>query len=306
MPDRFNLVRHEDRVNTGDPGRRNGNYYRILDKVNGSNVNSDLDPLDDLNDFVQFRINVLNSEGSTSANMKFRAFIDNMSDSYNSNWNNINYMGVGETFKKYTGFDRSISLGFTIVAMSQAEMFGMYDKLRTLASSVAPKYSEQGYMTGNLVKLTVGDYIWRQPGILESFTFDVPTEASWELKIGEGALVKDELPMMIKVTGFKFTPVYEFKAEYGRNKRFITHRIPTTPPPEPDTPENENNSNLLNTPQGTPVDNGAGGTYYRREGDSFFPNAQGRDIQNLNTPSSPTFKTVQEDGYTKIITSYNN
>ena len=143
--------------------------------------------------------------------MKFRAFIDNMSDSFSSKWNNINYMGVGETLKKYQGFDRGLTLGFTVAALSQAEMFGMYEKLKYLASSITPTYSDVGYMTGNLIELTIGDWCKNQPGILESFTYDIPEEGSWELKIGAGQNVGGELPMMIKVTGFKFFPIYDLK-----------------------------------------------------------------------------------------------
>ena len=36
-------------------------------------------------------------------------------------------------------------------------------------------------MTGNIVYLTVGNLIKNQPGILESFTYDVPIESSWDI-----------------------------------------------------------------------------------------------------------------------------
>jgi hypothetical protein len=284
-PGRFKSIRHEIRVKTGDPGKTPGNYNEILDIVNGSRVD---DPLlgvaRGLNDFVQFRIKIRGG-----GHMKFRALIDNMSDAYSSKWDNIEYMGVGETFKKYTGFNRVINLGFTVVAMSQAEMYGMYDKLRELASSVAPKYSAAGFMTGNIVELTVGDYVKNQPGILESFTYDIPEEASWELRIGKGDEIKDELPMMIKVTGFTFTPIYRTKAS-SSNKRFITHDIRSTPPKPKKDKEKKSSTN--NAPEGVPVDNGAGGIYYKREGDKFFSDAQGRDVNKISEPSYQTVQTA--------------
>ena len=108
--------------------------------------------------------------------MNFRSYIDSFSDAYNSKWKDITYMGRGESFKKYDGFSRDISMAFTVVAHSQAEMCGIYEKLNTLASSVAPTYTAAGYMAGNIAKLTVGGYVREEYGIINSFTYDVPEE----------------------------------------------------------------------------------------------------------------------------------
>jgi hypothetical protein len=176
--------------------------------------------------------------------MNFRAYIDSFSDSYNANWKDQSYMGRGEKFYKYEGFSRDISLAFTVVAQSQGEMNGMYQKLNYLASSLAPYYTGQGYMAGNLVKLTVGDYIYEQVGFISSITYDIPEESSWELSLTPGIGIAgkekrkendpnpDELPFMVKVTGFKFTPIHQFRPgiqpnpSKGIGKRFITNQIP--------------------------------------------------------------------------------
>ena len=89
----------------------------------------------------------------------------------------------------------------------------MYKKLNYLASTLAPDYSEQGFMRGNLVRLTVGGYLYEQPGFITSLTYDVPQETPWEIGINENggsdSSVK-ELPHMIKVSGFQFTPIHDF------------------------------------------------------------------------------------------------
>ena len=152
--------------------------------------------------------------------MNFRAFIDGFSDSYSAKWDSQEYLGRAEKFYKYGGFDRDISLSFTVVAQSQGEMHGMYQKLNYLASTLAPTYTKYGYMAGNLSKLTVGDYIYEQTGFISSITYDIPEESSWELSLtpsigvagsDEDRTAKnpDELPYMIKVTGFKFTPIHQ-------------------------------------------------------------------------------------------------
>jgi hypothetical protein len=45
----------------------------------------------------------------------------------------------------------------------------MYKKLNYLASICAPNYSGNGYMAGNIVRLTIGGYLYQQPGIITGF-----------------------------------------------------------------------------------------------------------------------------------------
>lgn len=176
-----------------------------------------------VNDLVKFRIAVIDND---SPNFKtyihFRAFIDSMSDSYNATWNGFNYLGRGEQFYTYGGFTRQISLSWTVVAQSKQELIPMYKKLNYLASSLTPDYSPNGYMRGNLVQLTVGGYVYEQPGFITALTYDVPSESPWEIGLGsseagsEDPTVK-ELPHMIKVTGFSFTPIQTFRPQIQQN-----------------------------------------------------------------------------------------
>jgi hypothetical protein len=113
-------------------------------------------------------------------------------------------------------------MGWTVYAQSKAELIPMYQKLNYLASSLAPDYSWGGYMRGNLARLTVGGYLYNQLGIIKSITYEVPTESTWEIGIdntGEFDKEVEELPHMIKVTGFTFIPI-ENKIPEIRN-RFI-------------------------------------------------------------------------------------
>jgi predicted outer membrane lipoprotein len=115
-------------------------------------------------------------------------------------------MGRGEKFYKYNTFSRDMSLSFKIVADSKDNLGIMYSLLNTLASSLAPTYTDSGYMAGNLHKLTVGNYIASQFGIINSLSYDIMEESPWEIE-------KDnQLPMYIAVS-MKFTPIHNFRPE---------------------------------------------------------------------------------------------
>jgi hypothetical protein len=103
-------------------------------------------------------------------------------------------------------------MSWTVVAQSKKELIPMYQKLNFLASNLMPDYNNQGYMRGSLVRITVGGYLYSQPGFLTSLTYDVPQESSWEIAINDEGNPDNsvkQLPHIIKVTA-AFTPIHTF------------------------------------------------------------------------------------------------
>jgi len=76
-------------------------------------------------------------------------------------------------------------------------------------------------MRGNLAQLTIGGYLYEQPGIITSLTYDIPEESPWEIGIGNTKSPTDnsvkELPHIIRVTGFNFIPIQRFLPRIQQN-----------------------------------------------------------------------------------------
>ena len=225
-----------NRINRGDPGRgKNVFNYAIpasasdaLDLLTEMPLYSaeNINPLAPTEDFVKFNIQVINNDTpSLSTYIHFRAFIDSFNDAYKAAWNPVKYVGRGEDLYNYSGFGRSVNMSFTCYAQSKAELIPMYSKLNYLASTLAPDYTEAGFMRGNIVKLTIGGYLFEQPGIITSLTYTIPQESTWEIAINNEGLADPtvkELPHMIKVTGMSFIPIHTFLPQKvqqpGRNQ----------------------------------------------------------------------------------------
>lgn len=159
-----------------------------LDKITalkpyeGEIVNANL-PVDDL---CTFNIAVIKNganEGRNADYLHFRAYINGFTDNYGATWNDVQYVGRGNKFKSYGGFNRDISMGFTIIATSKAELTPMFTKLNFLASTLAPDYTSAGFMRGNIVRMTVGGYLHEVPGVLTSLTYTIPDDTTWEIGI---------------------------------------------------------------------------------------------------------------------------
>ena len=170
-------------------------------------------------DLIPFSIAIINPEKPSSqediTTLRFRAYIDTLSDSYDAGWTKQTYMGRAEAFHKYTSFNRDISLGFTVAAESKQNLNLMYNNLNRLAASLAPTYTTGGYMAGNIHQLTIGDYVKNQYGVISSMNLQIMDESPWGIDKGL------QLPYYIKVTGIKFTPIHNFRPEYGTGDRFI-------------------------------------------------------------------------------------
>lgn len=170
-------------------------------------------------DIIKFRIEFLNNDNPVAGGdvntdvLAFRAYLDDFNDGMNAKWNSYRYMGRGEDFYVYEGFTRDIGLSFTMFAHTQDEMKPLYKKLNYLMSTFAPDYSKSLKMRGNIAYLTVGDYLYRQPGVFTDIKLSGMLESHWEIAMDEpenGESINHyEIPKMIKV-GLSFKPIHTF------------------------------------------------------------------------------------------------
>jgi hypothetical protein len=187
-------------------------------------------------DIIKFNIELLNNNEPVVGNaintdvLAFRAYLGDFSDDITPTWKTFNYMGRGEDFYVYEKFSRSINFSFYLFAHSAQEMPAIYTKLNYLMSSMAPDYNESNQMRGTYAYLTIGDYIYRQPGVFTKMNISDLLTAPWEIaleepenrrnQIGRDA-VQHEVPKYMKVT-MGFNVIHNFLPR--KNKRNQPHR----------------------------------------------------------------------------------
>jgi hypothetical protein len=162
-----------------------------------------------IRDFVRFRIQAIDGANPTTGKwMVFRAYLTDLSDSSDATWNEIKYAGRGDKFYIYDGFSRKINISFKVAALSVNEMQFIYQKLNFLMSNTMPDYTKEGLMRGPLVRMSVGNWIDGQAGILNNVNLKVPQESPWEIAIDEpeGGPKVLILPHIVEVS-LTFTPI---------------------------------------------------------------------------------------------------
>ena len=195
----YPLFSQEARLNVGNPGIntfKRVNYNDIIpqaiDKLNAKNLfyynaNTQTPWIaggNDTKDLIKFAFECMSNDypGDAVA-LVFRAFLDGaIQDSNQAQYNSFKYLGRGETFRTYQGFDRSVSFNFKLFVQTRSEMRPLYKKLNHLISQVYPDYSpDTNFMRGNVVNLTIGDYFYRVPGFLENVNVTLNTDVGWEI-----------------------------------------------------------------------------------------------------------------------------
>ncbi len=176
-------------------------------------------------DLIKFRFEAVdNDDPSKTTKIVFRAFINGFKDSLNADWDSYQYNGRGEKFYTYKGFGRSVSFGFKIAAQSRSEMKPLYQKLNYLMSNLAPDYQQNGFMRGSFMLLTMGNWFYRQPGIINNLSINVADNYPWEIAMDNPESGDDktmnELPQVLDCN-ITFTPIHNFIPRKGATVPFI-------------------------------------------------------------------------------------
>ena len=212
--------------NNGDPGRRNINRNIDPSKAtNGKGIGVDKINFVKLgeqklqDDLIPFYFKIYNADANNSSTfIQFRALLNGISDDFAPEWSSTRFMGRGENFYTYDGFERTFSFSFDVYAQSRPELLRIYQKLNYLASAMAPSYSGAGFMRGTFMELTIGDYIVNTPGILEGIKFDIDDDSPWETgrdQTGRDLQQGNKLPHIINVTNLSFKPIHNFVPQLG-------------------------------------------------------------------------------------------
>jgi len=240
----------EARVNMGNPGAKsnkngdrdpyltqtigktsyhNYNIYNVskVDKINMLDVfrtNGKL-AIKEVRDLVRFRMEMVDTDkpGMYDA-IIFRAFLDDIRDNFNTEHNTFKYNGRGEEFYTYNSFKRNISFSFKIAAQSRHEMMPLYRKLNYLVANTAPDYGPSGRMRTPFMRLTIGSWMDRIPGVINSINISWQKDYPWEISVsgpeGKSDSHMQVLPHVLDVN-VAFTPVHAFLPEKSIHSPFI-------------------------------------------------------------------------------------
>jgi hypothetical protein len=144
----------------------------------------------------------------------FSAYMKGFKDDFNATWNEINYAGRAESFYVYNKFKRNVNFNLQIPCFNRTELFEKHRNLGQLASTTAGAYNSQGLLGGVLLQINLGNYLVGEFGILNSLSYSIPDDASWDVT-PEGRL------SMYLDASFNFTIIHKELPQYKENQGFF-------------------------------------------------------------------------------------
>lgn len=159
-------------------------------------------------DIIKFVFEAIeNNNPSDSWAIFFRAYLAGFNDNHQASISAFKYIGRGEDFYTYQGVSRTVGFSFKIAIGSEQEQRPLYTKLNHLISQVYPDYSNTyGIMRAPIIRLTIGDYLYRVAGMLENVSITVDDNVPWEIASNENI---KQLPHVINVQ-CSFKPIQDF------------------------------------------------------------------------------------------------
>ena len=160
-------------------------------------------------DFIKFFLtgpsltaNKLGSEDDKDVDdiIVFRAILTSLSDSFSPNWSEVKMIGRADPNYQYSGYARSLSIGFDVVITDRDEIKPTWRKLNALAGYCAPTYDMTTIaMTAPWMRITLGDLFHQTPVVMKSLGYTYDLDHSWEINI-EGDKEMFETPRKISVS----------------------------------------------------------------------------------------------------------
>ena len=171
-------------------------------------------------DLIKFVFECISNDSSVEdVALFFRAHLGSISDNHKASWSAFKYMGRGENFYTYQGVDRTFNTSFKIAIGSHEELRLTYDKVNYLISQVYPDYNlNTQFMRAPLMRLTIGDYLYRMPGYLENVDISVEEKSSWEITDGE------QLPNFLNIS-FAYKIIHKTLPQRGQKGNNYTKFI---------------------------------------------------------------------------------
>lgn len=144
--------------------------------------------------------------------VRFSAYIKGFKNDFNATWNEYNYVGRSESFYTYGKFKSNVSFTLDIPCFNKEQLFEKHRALGQLASTTAGAYNNNQLLGGVLLKVKIGNYLNNEYAILDSISYDIPDDSSWD--------ISEKLAMYLKVN-ISLTIIYKDLPQYKKNEGFF-------------------------------------------------------------------------------------
>ena len=163
------------------------------------NISITLSEIQDCNEFDKLSKEYLKCQKD---NLLYKSEESGLTENVTPSWESAKFVGNPFNYYTYSGIERSVSFNFTVFPMNLRELINNWNKIEYLTSLCYPLsyVGTPGYVQAPFLFLTLGDMYAKKPSFIESLTYTVPDNGTWE--IGVDAEEEGEAGDFFKKSGF--------------------------------------------------------------------------------------------------------
>jgi hypothetical protein len=119
----------------------------------------------------------------------FRAIITGLTETVSPSWNSSNFVGNPYNFYTFQNIERSTSFNLSVYCLNKDELNSMWNRIQNLTKLAYPTIGAQ-YADPPLIEFRIGDIYNNTAGFIESLTYTIPENSTWEIDGESGYLPK--------------------------------------------------------------------------------------------------------------------
>ena len=114
----------------------------------------------------------------------FRSILGDITDTITPDWSSKEYIGRAQKAAVYKGVGRTIGFNFSVYPKTKQEFPVLLEKVNYLVGQCYPNLDKNLRQTGPMIRLTIGDILYKQLGYITGCTVTFPNTSTWELDRG--------------------------------------------------------------------------------------------------------------------------
>ena len=137
-------------------------------------------------DFVRLKFSSP-SRGPNNQGMSalFRATITGLTETITPTWDPSKFIGNPFNFYTYTSIEKTLAFTFKVYSSNQMEHIAIWERLNFLTSLAYPQAYVEGAVVPPFIKFSMGDLYRNKECFIESLTYTIPDDATWEIGIDQ-------------------------------------------------------------------------------------------------------------------------
>ena len=159
----------------------------------------------DLVDGKRDMIKLIMEDVITEKKVRMRSYLTDITDTITPEWSKTQYVGRPDQVHNYTGASRQVAFTLKFAALSRNSMVSMYTKVNYLYGLCYPHLANGSTgavsetMISPLIKLTMGDWLYKTPGYFDSMSTSIDNDYPWDINLEAEAKETAQLPTILSV-----------------------------------------------------------------------------------------------------------